>query len=67
MALAASAILILGCAKNDSCVEESFNYEEYVRNENLSVVKKDDGKISIKNIVTGETTIKDIKVDWTSS
>lgn len=67
LALAASAILILGCAKNDSCIEESFNYEEYVRNENLSVVKKDDGKISIKNIVTGETTIKDIKVDWTSS
>lgn len=66
LALLASAAIICGCAE-EPCVEETFNYEEYVRNENLSVVQKDDGKISIKNIVTGETTIKDIKVDWTSS
>ena len=66
LALLASAAIICGCAE-EPCVEEAFNYEEYVRNENLSVVQKDDGKISIKNIVTGETTIKDIKVDWTSS
>lgn len=59
--------VITGCSNEKSDDGSDFNYEEYVRNENLSVVKKDDGKISIKNIITGETTIKDIKVDWTSS
>lgn len=66
--LAASAFpFAASCSREEKCTESSFNYEEYVRNENLSVVKKDNGKISIKNIVTGETTIKDVKVDWTSS
>ena len=42
---------------------EDFN--EYLLG--IEPVKKDDGKISVKNIVTGKTTIKDIKVDWTAS
>lgn len=67
IALVAALPFISGCTQTESCSDDTFSYEEYVRNENLSVVKKDDGKISIKNIVTGETTIKDIKVDWTSS
>ena len=67
IATVAAVPFLGGCTKEKPCEETTFNYEEYVRNENLAVVKKDDGKISIKNIVTGETTIKDIKVDWTSS
>lgn len=58
---------VTGCTQKVNDDSNDFNYEEFVRNESLSVVKSDDGKISIKNIVTGETTIKDIKVDWTSS
>lgn len=63
----ASVPFVAGSCDNNNQSQNEFNYEEYVRNENLSVIKKNDGKISIKNIVTGETTIKDIKVDWTSS
>lgn len=64
---AAATPFITGCSNEKNVSSNDFNYEEYVRNENLSVIKSNDGKISIKNIVTGETTIKDIKVEWTSS
>lgn len=46
---------------------DSLKYDEYIRNDSLKVVKREDGKISVQNIITGETTIKDIKMDWTSS
>lgn len=66
-----SALPFTSCDKKNNKEEERIRdiakYEEYIRNDSLLVVKKDDGKISVKNIVTGKTTIKDIKVDWTAS
>lgn len=35
--------------------------------DDLVAVKGSDGKVSIKNTVTGKVTIKDIKLDWTTS
>jgi len=35
--------------------------------DDLEAVKESNGKISIVNVETGETTIKNIKIDWTSS
>lgn len=36
-------------------------------NDNLVAVKGKNGLVSIKNIITGETTIENIKIDWTQS
>lgn len=39
--------------------------EGLLLNDDLVAVKSEDGKVSIKNEVTGKVTIKDINIDWT--
>lgn len=55
--------VITGCSSNR--VDNSVIDEGLIRNDNLVAVKTSDGKITIKNGVTGKVTIKDIKLDWT--
>ena len=38
-----------------------------MKSDDLVAIQTSDGKVSIKNETTGKTTIKDIKLDWTSS
>lgn len=40
IATVAAVPFLGGCTKEKPCEETSFNYEEYIRNENLAVVKK---------------------------
>ena len=63
-------LLFQGCTsgnENVSRTVEEVSDKGMLTNDDLVAVKEKDGLISIKNIVTGETTIKNIKVDWMQS
>ena len=64
------SLLFQGCTSGNedtSRTVEEVSDKGMLTNDNLVAVKEKDGLISIKNIVTGETTIKNIKVDWMQS
>lgn len=64
------SLLSQGCTfgnENASRTVEEVSDKGMLTNDNLVAVKEKDGLISIKNIVTGETTIKNIKIDWMQS
>lgn len=59
--------IIMGCSsRKDKIVERAID-EGVLKSDDLVAIETSDGKVSIKNEATGKTTIKDIKLDWTSS
>lgn len=59
--------IISGCSsRKDKIVERAVD-EGILKSDDLVAIQTSDGKVSIKNETTGKTTIKDIKLDWTSS
>lgn len=59
--------IISGCSsRKDKFVERAVD-EGILKSDDLVAIQTSDGKVSIKNETTGKTTIKDIKLDWTSS
>ena len=59
--------MVTGCkskVKEKNRVDKIID-EGLLLNDDLVAVKSEDGKVSIKNEVTGKVTIKDINIDWT--
>ena len=64
------SLLFQGCTfgnENASRTVEGVSDKGMLTNDDLVAVKEKNGLISIRNIVTGETTIKNIKIDWMQS
>ena len=59
--------LITGCNSREQKVVEKATEEGMLLGDDLVAVESSDGKVSIKNTATGKVTIKDIKLDWTTS
>ena len=57
--------IITSCSSDKDKIEDRVIDEGLLRNDDLVAVKTSDGKVTIKNEVTGKVTIKDIKLDWT--
>lgn len=53
------------CSSYKDKIEERAIDEGLLSNDDLVAVKTSNGKVTIKNEVTGKVTIKDIKLDWT--
>lgn len=58
--------IVTSCSSNRNNEEERVFDEGLLRNDDLVAVKTSDGRVTIKNEVTGKVTIKDIQLDWTS-
>ena len=66
LAIIATAILFAACG-GPHYDEANDVYEDgLLLNDDLVAVRSSDGKLSIKNTVTGKTTIKDIELDWST-
>ena len=59
--------IVTSCASNKDKIEDQVSESGLLRNDDLVAVKTSDGKISIKNEMTGKVTIKDIKLEWTQA
>lgn len=59
--------IITGCSSRKDKVVEKAQDEGILKGDDLVAIRTSDGKVSIKNEATGKTTIKDIKLDWTSA
>lgn len=59
------SFIVSACSSGKDKIEDSVVDEGFLRNDDLVAVKSSDGRVSIKNEVTGKVTIKDIKLDWT--
>lgn len=57
--------IVSSCSSEKDKIEDRVIDEGLLRNDDLVAVKTSDGKVTIKNEVTGKVTIKDIKLDWT--
>lgn len=57
--------IVTGCSSEKDKIEERAIDDGLLRNDDLVAVKSTDGKVTIKNEVTGKVTIKDIDLDWT--
>ena len=57
--------IITSCSSEKNRIEDRVIDEGLLRNDDLIALKTTDGKVTIKNEVTGKITIKDIKLDWT--
>ena len=57
--------IVTSCSSDKDKIEDRVIDEGLLRNDDLVAVKTSDGKVTIKNEVTGKVTIKDIKLDWT--
>ena len=64
IALIAIPPVISSCSSCNDGDEDQSIYEDLLRNDDLVAVEKSDGRVSIKNGLTGKVTIKDIKLDW---
>lgn len=60
-------VLVTSCTTRPKQIVQEASDEGLLLGDDLVAVKKADGKVSIKNTVTGKITIKDIKLDWTTS
>lgn len=60
-------VLVSSCTTRPKQIVQEASDEGLLLGDDLVAVKKADGKVSIKNTVTGKVTIKDIKLDWTTS
>ncbi len=73
--LCSASIAIICCAvlsqSTTSCSNGNNYYDEetdgLVLNDSLTIIRNEDNKVTIKNIVTGEKRIQDIEIDWTNS
>lgn len=59
--------IVTDCSSQKEKIVEKATESGLLLGDDLVAVESDDGKVSIKNIVTGEFTIKDVKLDWTTS
>lgn len=59
--------IVTSCSSEEDRIVERATDEGLLLGDDLVAVKSSDGKVSIKNTVTGKVTIKDIKLDWTTS
>ena len=57
--------IVTSCASNKDKIEDQVSESGLLRNDDLVAVKTSDGKVSIKNEITGKVPIKDIKLEWT--
>ena len=55
------------CSSDNDKIVESATESGLLLGDDLVAIKSSDGKVSIKNTATGKVTIKDIKLDWTTS
>lgn len=63
-------VLIKSCSKDaklEKQEREQAQFDGLLLNDDLTIVSEGNGKVSIKNVVTGKTSIKDVKLDWSSS
>lgn len=58
--------IVSSCSQKDKVVSRATE-SGMILGDDLVAVKTSDGKVSIKNTVTGKVTIKDIKLDWTTA
>ncbi len=59
--------IVTSCSSNNDKIVESATESGLLLGDDLVAVKGSDGKVSIKNTATGKVTIKDIRLDWTTS
>lgn len=59
--------IVRNCSSGENKIVERASDEGLLLGDDLVAIKSSDGTISIKNIATGKVTIKDIKLDWTTS
>jgi hypothetical protein len=57
--------IVTSCSSEKNRIEKRVIDKGLLRNDDLIAVRTSDGKVTIKNGVTGKVTIKDIKLDWT--
>lgn len=57
--------IVTSCSSEKDKIVDRVIDEGLLRNDDLIAVRTSDGKVTIKNGVTGKVTIKDIKLDWT--
>lgn len=55
---------VFGCAHNNKAIDDDVSNSGMLLNDDLIAYRSDNG-ITIKNTVTGITTIRDVKLDWT--
>lgn len=67
VALITVPTIISGCSSEKDRIIDSVADEGLILGDDLVAIKDNDGTVSIKNTVTGKTTIKDIKLEWTTS
>lgn len=59
--------MVSSCKKQTKAEELSEIADQgLLKNDDLIAVRSKDGRVTIKNAITGIITIKDIKIDWTS-
>ena len=59
--------IVTSCSSDNDKIVESATESGLILGDDLVAIKSSDGKVSIKNTATGKVTIKDIKLDWTTS
>lgn len=59
--------IVTSCSSGNNEIVERATESGLLLGDDLVAVKGSDGKVSIKNTVTGKITIKDIKLEWTTT
>lgn len=59
--------IVTSCSSDNDKVVEMATESGLLLGDDLVAIKSSDGKVSIKNTATGKVTIKDIRLDWTTS
>ena len=59
--------IVTSCSSDNDKIVERATESGLLLGDDLVAIKSSDGKVSIKNTATGKVTIKDIKLDWTTS
>lgn len=59
--------IVTSCSSDNYKIVERATESGLLLGDDLVAVKGSDGKVSIKNTATGKVTIKDIRLDWTTS
>ena len=59
--------IVTSCSSDNDKIVESATESGLLLGDDLVAVNGSDGKVSIKNTATGKVTIKDIRLDWTTS
>lgn len=60
-------VFVTSCVPGPKEIVQEATDDGLLLGDNLIAVRRSDGKISIKNTATGQITIKDIKLDWTTA